>query len=109
MERIIENITKVLKTIKYPGFSRDIISFGIVKKVNVDPNSNLRIDIELNTDNEENKNIIETNVKQKIDDNFKFNSVNINFINESSSTQNNPTKNIKNMVVVQKLNHLIIY
>ena len=70
MERIIENITKVLKTIKYPGFSRDIISFGIVKKVNVDPNSNLRIDIELKTDNEENKNIIETNIKQKIDDNF---------------------------------------
>ena len=100
MERIIENITKVLKTIKYPGFSRDIISFGIVKKVNVDPNSNLRIDIELNTDNEENKNIIETNVKQKIDDNFKFNSVNINFINESSSSQNNPTQNIKNIIAI---------
>ena len=28
MEKLIEDITRVLKTVKYPGFSRDIISFG---------------------------------------------------------------------------------
>ena len=37
--------SNVLKTIKYPGFSRDIISFGIVNKISVDPDNNLNIDI----------------------------------------------------------------
>ena len=54
MEKLIENITAVLKTIKYPGFSRDIISFGIVNKISVDPNNNLKVVIILTTSNEEN-------------------------------------------------------
>ena len=33
MEKLIENITNVLKTVKYPGFSRDIVSFGIISKI----------------------------------------------------------------------------
>ena len=45
MENLIENITNVLKKIKYPGFSRDIISFGIVKKIHLDPDKNLNIEI----------------------------------------------------------------
>ena len=55
MEKLIEDITRVLKTIKYPGFSRDIISFGIVHKINIDPKNNLTIDIVLTTSNDQNK------------------------------------------------------
>ena len=43
MEKLIENITNVLKTIKYPGFSRDIVSFGIIDKISIDPNNTLFI------------------------------------------------------------------
>ena len=31
-----ENIIDVLKNVKYPGYSRDIISFGIVKDIQVE-------------------------------------------------------------------------
>ena len=58
MKNLIENITNVLKSIKYPGFSRNIISFGIVKKIHLDPDKKLIIEISLTTDKEENKKII---------------------------------------------------
>ncbi len=32
-----EEILKLLKTVKYPGFSRDIVSFGLVKEVRFSP------------------------------------------------------------------------
>ncbi|HEX7652245.1 MAG TPA: Mrp/NBP35 family ATP-binding protein [Verrucomicrobiae bacterium] len=32
-----ENILEALKAVKYPGFSRDIVSFGLVKEVKVSP------------------------------------------------------------------------
>ena len=31
-----EQVTDALKSVRYPGFSRDIVSFGIVKGVNID-------------------------------------------------------------------------
>lgn len=34
-----ENIESALKNVKYPGFSRDIISFGIVQEIDVDAGS----------------------------------------------------------------------
>ena len=48
-----ELINKLLSEIKYPGFSRDIVSFGILKNVDISDN---HIDLELliNTDNQEN-------------------------------------------------------
>src|SRR4029453_14631029 len=30
-----EQVTNALKTVKYPGFSRDIVSFGLVKSVQI--------------------------------------------------------------------------
>ncbi len=32
-----ETIIEILKKVKYPGFSRDIVSFGLVKQVSVEP------------------------------------------------------------------------
>ena len=29
-----QKILEILKTINYPGFSRDIVSFGIIKEIN---------------------------------------------------------------------------
>jgi len=31
-----EQIIETLKTVKYPGYSRDIVAFGLVKEVTVD-------------------------------------------------------------------------
>jgi len=106
MEKLIEDITRVLKTIKYPGFSRDIVSFGIVNKISIDPDNNLNIDIALTTSNKENKKIIYDSIKEKISSNFKFNRISINFIGkindsdkESSDISSNHSK-IKNIVAI---------
>ena len=40
-----ENILNILKTVKYPGFERDIVSFGMVKDISI---SDQNIVIELN-------------------------------------------------------------
>ena len=43
-----EEIQAILKTIKFPGFSRDIVSFGLVRDVKVDENT-AQISIEITT------------------------------------------------------------
>lgn len=44
------DILNVLKTVKYPGYSRDIVSFGLVKEIQVDGNA-VGVLIELTTPN----------------------------------------------------------
>ncbi len=44
----VEQIKEVLKQVKYPGFSRDILSFGLVKAVEVD-GMDVRVKIEVAT------------------------------------------------------------
>ena len=36
MELSPDTIKKVLQNVKYPGFTRDIVSFGLVKDVQID-------------------------------------------------------------------------
>ncbi len=43
-----ETIREALKSVKYPGFSRDIISFGLLKGVNID-NGDVRVQLALAT------------------------------------------------------------
>ena len=50
-----EKILELLKTINYPGFSRDIVSFGMVDKVEVEEDS-VRIDLKITTQQEDKKN-----------------------------------------------------
>lgn len=38
MELNVDEIRRVLKNVKYPGFTRDIVSFGIVKDINIQGN-----------------------------------------------------------------------
>ena len=45
-----ESINKLLSEIKYPGFSRDIISFGILKDIIIDDH-NIQLFLSINTEN----------------------------------------------------------
>ena len=38
-------IRAALTTVKFPGFSRDIVSFGLVKKIDIDAENNVTIDL----------------------------------------------------------------
>ena len=100
MENLIENITNVLKKIKYPGFSRDIISFGIVKKIHLDPDKNLDIEISLTTDKEENKKIISDDIHKEISENFDFNKINILFLDNPSEDTRPSKSKIKKIIAI---------
>lgn len=43
------DIRNALATVRYPGFSRDILSFGLVKGIRVDEENNVSVDISLAT------------------------------------------------------------
>ena len=60
-----DEILNILKTIQYPGFSRDIVSFGMIKNISHENNS-INICLSINTDNQENLKKIENEIKSKI-------------------------------------------
>ena len=45
-------VLTLLQSIQYPGFSRDIVSFGMVKNVNVGKD-NVKIELAIKTQNDE--------------------------------------------------------
>ena len=47
-----EAVLQILKTVKYPGYSRDIVSFGLVKEIQVEPTA-VGVLIELTSPNPE--------------------------------------------------------
>ncbi len=46
-----ELIRAALSTVKYPGFSRDIVSFGIVREVLIDPDNNVIVNLQIESKN----------------------------------------------------------
>src|SRR3954447_2134154 len=48
MARSEEEVREALKAVRYPGFSRDIVSFGLVKSVLVD-NGDVKVQLALAT------------------------------------------------------------
>jgi ATP-binding protein involved in chromosome partitioning len=51
-EKKIVEIIRALKKVNFPGYSRDIISFGFLKKVDVDDENNVFVDIEVSSQKE---------------------------------------------------------
>ena len=58
-------ILEKLKTINYPGFNRDIVSFGMVKDVVIDKN-NITIILSISSQNEEKKNQLVKQISESI-------------------------------------------
>ena len=102
-------ILELLKSIKYPGFTRDIVSFGLIKEITIN-NDNINIELALKTQNEDKKNKVINNIDEILSKHF--NQVNIQVNNEppnkpesnqtgAPSQQNKlNTNNIKNIIAV---------
>ena len=96
-----DQITNILKTIKYPGFNRDLVSFGMIKNISIE-NNIINIFLSINTDNQENL----KKVKNEIMEKFKDNEVSINFekpdkqanLNQENTKQNIPQ--IKHIIAI---------
>lgn len=98
-------IKSILKTIKYPGFNRDIVSFGMVKNISIE-GSSVDISLQINSDNEENLILLENHIKEKLHLNG-LNEVNINFQkpaqNSVSTRGGNNTLNQQSIPGVEKI------
>ncbi len=88
-------IWDVLKEIKYPGYSRDIISFGIVKDIVIEEN-NISINIDVRTKETKNINEIESAIKEKLQSKMPDLTIQVNNISEQSSIDQNVKNTSKN-------------
>ena len=105
---LLDKINSILKNIKYPGFSRDIVSFGMVKNISMQDNT-INISLQINSNNEENllklKNLIEEKLRL-----IGVNKVNIQFhknAEKSDPSQHNQNSmnqqsipNVKNIIAI---------
>ena len=97
-----EQVLEKLKTINYPGFNRDIVSFGMVKDVLIDENE-INLTINISSQNEEKKKSIISEVKKALEPHYK--SVNIKLLNEKNPPTTSPSPNVPN--VIDDVKHII--
>ncbi|MFL2510984.1 MAG: P-loop NTPase [Candidatus Neomarinimicrobiota bacterium] len=97
-------ILEKLKTIKYPGFNRDIISFGMVKDVVIDKNT-ITIILSISSQNKEKKNQLVKQISESLEsDEFE---IKIKVLDQptrktvdTSNKDRNVHGNIKNIIAV---------
>ena len=82
-----EKILDLLKTINYPGFSRDIVSFGMVDKVKVEEDS-VRVDLKITTQQEDKKNTVINEVESLLKSTSKFKNISVRVT--EASTESSP-------------------
>ena len=97
-----EQVLEKLKTINYPGFNRDIVSFGMVKDVLIDENE-INLTINISSQNEEKKKSIIYEIKKVLEPHYK--SVNIKLSDETNPPVTSPSPNIPN--VIDNVKHII--
>ena len=98
MSDIKTNIIEKLKTINYPGFNRDIVSFGIIKDILINDKNTINFILSLKTDNNEHKDIITNSINDLINNEFNFKNINISFLDDDSLSNNRNSLNIKNII-----------
>ena len=73
----INKIKSILQNINYPGFRRDIVSFGMVKNISIEGGA-INISLQVNSKNEENLILLKNDIKEKLQLNG-LDEVNIHF------------------------------
>jgi len=92
-------VLTLLQSIQYPGFSRDIVSFGMVKNVDVSKDT-VEIELTIKTQNDEKKKIVVDEIKNNLSQYFK--QVDIKIIDDGP--QQGPTPQSPQSPVQQKFN-----
>jgi len=69
-------VLELLKTIKYPGFSRNIISFGIIDKIKI-IEKNITVELKIPTKNEAVKKEIIDNIRRNLESVAQFDEIKI--------------------------------
>ena len=78
-----KQVLEKLKTINYPGFNRDIVSFGMVKDVLIDENE-INLTINITSQNEEKKKSIIYEIKKTLDPHYQSVNIKLSILFHSS-------------------------
>ena len=102
-----DQIKDLLKTVNFPGFSRDIVSFGMVKNISVDE-GNLQVTLSAGTQNQEHLRQIKEEVYSVLTEKSGIANIQVNFeaqtikqtppVNDSASQQ--PIPGVKHVIAV---------
>ena len=84
-----KKVNDLLSEINYPGFSRDIVSFGMVKNIQINSN-NIKITLKITSKNEEKKVALVKNIKERLTKYFSLVDVEIDEINNNKSSPVSP-------------------
>ncbi len=111
IELTAQRVEDVLKKIKYPGFSRDIVSFGVVSRIEVNENQ-IQIFLKFSSPNVDIKEKIRSAIEEHIHENFKGVQFNIMETTSSDKTESTskpggdpwadrtPISGVKNIIAV---------
>jgi len=77
-------VLELLKTIKYPGFSRDIISFGIIDNIEI-VEKNISIELKIPTQNEDTKKEIVDSIRHNLESVSQFDEIKIDSKSEGTA------------------------
>ena len=78
-----DQILKLLKTVSYPGFTRDIVSFGIVEHIQVDK-KNVNVVLKVAAAEDKRKTILNA-VRKALEDSGVFEKVNVTLVTKVSN------------------------
>ena len=78
-----QNVLELLKEINYPGFSRDIVSFGMIQDVDVD-GTNVTIQLKITTEKEEKKQAVVNAIKDKLSSKGNFENIRVELIDQGA-------------------------
>ena len=73
-----EQVKNLLKSINYPGFSRDIVSFGVVKGIQVSENQ-ISVNLAIATQNKEHINAIKADIEHVLSTETGITDIQVNF------------------------------
>ena len=76
-------VNELLSKINYPGFSRDIVSFGMVDDIQIDSDKVL-INLKITSKNEEKKAILVKNIEEKLAEYFSSVEIKIDETNKNT-------------------------
>ena len=98
-----EKVLEKLKQINYPGFNRDIVSFGMVKNITVD-NDVVKLELSISSQNEEKKQEVIKSVKEKLSNDYT--KVEISLKTDVSATSS-PQQSSSTKPILDNVKHVI--
>jgi len=92
-------VIDILKSVLYPGFSRDIVSFGMVDNIHIDDKS-IVITLKLSTQQDDKKEAVVKLVQEKLDSTGEFDTIQIE---SSEGAPNASTTQSSNQIAPEPL------